>query len=547
MATAAGRWATTAAPASRASDVARSARPSTSSSTAPRTGRRPEPAPDRSSGPPGPLPVAAAAPAGTFVLGVLDGPPLVHRPQGEVGHDPSPTAAVAAPSRPPTAAQVASRNITSPTPYPTIAPGPRRSRRDRRPASGPPPGGRSRAVRGRRGPRTGAAPGPRRPLDLIVHPPSLRRRVVWTTALTPPVGRRRGGIRRGRRAQWGHGPPSRRRRPRSRRRSRARPRCRRGRRVRAHRDGSRRLVTGHQPYLPPVGRDGLRHWQVAGGVLVDDRGVLLVQNLRRNGDLDWSTPGGVVDPGETAVEGLTREVVEETGLRVPAWQGPVYRVEVPGPGRRLLPRRRGPPGHSFTGSLAIDDPDGSSSGPSSSPSASRPPPRRGLAVGSPSPSLAHLIDGVDDGRVYRYRVDGGRGAAARGHPGGGDRWSDWPATAGRLGRGRPPPARAGAAGERHRTSRAPGRGHRPPRRHGRLLRVGRGPARPLAAWQAGGRRRHRQPGGGGRRLVRGPGHGVRSAMPSARARQLCPRPCSSPGTIGGTARSVAASWACSGT
>lgn len=70
---------------------------------------------------------------------------------------------------------------------------------------------------------------------------------------------------------------------------------------------------------------------MAGGVIEGPSGVLLVRNRRRNGSLDWSTPGGVVDPGEEVREALTREVAEETGLVVPAWAGPIYHVEVEAP------------------------------------------------------------------------------------------------------------------------------------------------------------------------------------------------------------------------
>lgn len=66
-------------------------------------------------------------------------------------------------------------------------------------------------------------------------------------------------------------------------------------------------------------------------------GVLLVENLRRSGESDWTTPGGVIDPGEAVVDGLTREVREETGLEVLRWGELLYEIvaEAPGLGWRL--------------------------------------------------------------------------------------------------------------------------------------------------------------------------------------------------------------------
>jgi 8-oxo-dGTP diphosphatase len=72
---------------------------------------------------------------------------------------------------------------------------------------------------------------------------------------------------------------------------------------------------------------GLRRWHVAGGIIEAEGRVLLVENLRRNGTTDWSPPGGVVEAGEDSVDGLTREVLEETGLVVEKWHGPIYSVE----------------------------------------------------------------------------------------------------------------------------------------------------------------------------------------------------------------------------
>lgn len=93
----------------------------------------------------------------------------------------------------------------------------------------------------------------------------------------------------------------------------------------------------------------MREWLVGGGVIEGDalspadpalsegRRLLLVRNLRRNGTADWTPPGGVVDPGEVLLAGLTREVTEETGLVVSQWDGPVYEIhaEAPGLGWRL--------------------------------------------------------------------------------------------------------------------------------------------------------------------------------------------------------------------
>jgi ADP-ribose pyrophosphatase YjhB (NUDIX family) len=82
----------------------------------------------------------------------------------------------------------------------------------------------------------------------------------------------------------------------------------------------------------------VRHWQVAGAIIpapaeMGHRGVLLVENVRRNGSRDWTPPGGVVElaDGETILEGLAREVQEETGLVVVDWVGPLYRVTTEAP------------------------------------------------------------------------------------------------------------------------------------------------------------------------------------------------------------------------
>ena len=105
---------------------------------------------------------------------------------------------------------------------------------------------------------------------------------------------------------------------------------------------------------------GLRRWSVAAGVVRRAGTVLLVQNRRRNGSLDWSTPGGVIDLGEQPVEALTREVREETGLSVASWSPPLYEVEVVAPDAgfhlRVVAHLAG--SDEVTGTIHIDDPDG---------------------------------------------------------------------------------------------------------------------------------------------------------------------------------------------
>lgn len=103
----------------------------------------------------------------------------------------------------------------------------------------------------------------------------------------------------------------------------------------------------------------MREWLVGGAVIETAAGVLLVENLRRDGRRDWSPPGGVIDDGEDVISGLGREVLEETGLTVVSWQGPIYEIdaEAPGLGWRLhVEVHRAV---EVAGSLAVgDDPDG---------------------------------------------------------------------------------------------------------------------------------------------------------------------------------------------
>jgi ADP-ribose pyrophosphatase YjhB (NUDIX family) len=104
----------------------------------------------------------------------------------------------------------------------------------------------------------------------------------------------------------------------------------------------------------------VREWLVAAGLIEGPEGLVLVQNRRRDGSLDWTPPGGVIEvhEGETVRDGLTREVAEETGLLVTDWEGPVYRVEVIAEGLGWLLQVEAYRAREFAGELAIADPDG---------------------------------------------------------------------------------------------------------------------------------------------------------------------------------------------
>src|SRR3954454_22862421 len=154
----------------------------------------------------------------------------------------------------------------------------------------------------------------------------------------------------------------------------------------------------------------VRNWTVAGGVVVNDQGLLRVQNRRRNGSFDWSPPGGVIEvaDGESVVAGLTREVEEETGIRVTQWIGPVYEVAAVAEGLGWSLRVEVHRAVAFTGDLVVDDPDGIVVD------------ARFVAAGECAGHLegchpwvreplgAWLAERWGEARSYRYRLDGER-------------------------------------------------------------------------------------------------------------------------------------------
>lgn len=150
----------------------------------------------------------------------------------------------------------------------------------------------------------------------------------------------------------------------------------------------------------------MREWTVAGGLIEQDGRLLLVQNLRRDGSLDWTTPGGVVDPGEEILDALSREVAEETGLSVTGWEGPVWQVEAQAPDMGWSLRVEVHRAIGFEGAIVVEDPDGivvdvawhDLAGCHDCLATSWIPARE--------PMLAWLGERWLEPRTYRYRIDG---------------------------------------------------------------------------------------------------------------------------------------------
>ena len=113
-----------------------------------------------------------------------------------------------------------------------------------------------------------------------------------------------------------------------------------------------------QGYTPEPDQDGIRRWTVAAALIERDGHLLLVHNRRRGGHSDWSTPGGVIEAGEDTLDGLTREVVEESGIVVRDWSPLVYSVEATALGMGWQMRVETYRALEWSGAIEINDPDG---------------------------------------------------------------------------------------------------------------------------------------------------------------------------------------------
>ena len=159
----------------------------------------------------------------------------------------------------------------------------------------------------------------------------------------------------------------------------------------------------------------MREWLVAGGLVEGPEGVLLVQNRRRDGSLDWSPPGGVIEvaDGETLRDGLTREVAEETGIHVLQWEGPVYRVEAVAADMGWHLRAEVHRAVRFTGELDPADPDGIVVDARFVAPHAWEDHLSGCHPWVREPLGAWLVERWVEARFYRYRVEGVRESGVR--------------------------------------------------------------------------------------------------------------------------------------
>ncbi len=102
----------------------------------------------------------------------------------------------------------------------------------------------------------------------------------------------------------------------------------------------------------------MRSFRVGGGLIVIDNQLLLAANRRRQGTLEWTPPGGVIDHGESVIGGITREVREETGLHVPNWDQCHYTVTVVAADMGWVMNVESWFATSALGEIELNDPDG---------------------------------------------------------------------------------------------------------------------------------------------------------------------------------------------
>lgn len=168
----------------------------------------------------------------------------------------------------------------------------------------------------------------------------------------------------------------------------------------------------------------MHEWVVGGAVIeasvlpwadaVPGDALLLVENSRRGGRVDWTPPGGVIDGGESVLVGLTREVEEETGLTVLEWHGPLYEIVAVAPGLGWTLRVEVHRASAVTGRLRTGaDPDGIVVGADLVPVGHCEERLVGAHPWVREPLLEWVAERWSDTRAYRYEVEGSEPSGLR--------------------------------------------------------------------------------------------------------------------------------------
>jgi 8-oxo-dGTP diphosphatase len=101
----------------------------------------------------------------------------------------------------------------------------------------------------------------------------------------------------------------------------------------------------------------VRRFRVGSALIIDQGALLLVGNRRRQGHLEWTPPGGVIEGQEAILAGIAREVKEEIGLTIRGWQTLQYSVEVNAPDMGWQMSVQSWRASGTSGSLVFADPD----------------------------------------------------------------------------------------------------------------------------------------------------------------------------------------------
>ena len=153
----------------------------------------------------------------------------------------------------------------------------------------------------------------------------------------------------------------------------------------------------------------MREWHVAGAIIESTDGLLLVRNRRKNGVHDWTPPGGVIEreSGEQTLDGLAREVLEETGLQVSEWDSLLYEVEAVAPDLGWIMKVQVYRALAVMGELALgEDPDGIVVAADYVSAESCDERLSGCHLWVREPLPEWLAQRWTEPRVYRYRLEG---------------------------------------------------------------------------------------------------------------------------------------------